>query len=71
MNKPVTELLRNQSLDDFMTEVVKLRNEMNSIGSNLNQAVKKLPILSRIAEFKSWIIYFETEEKKCKTRSVK
>jgi len=54
-----------------MTEVVKLRNEMNSIGSNLNQAVKKLPILSRIAEFKSWIIYFETEEKKCKTRSVK
>ncbi len=63
LNKPVTENYRNQSLDDFMTEAIKLRNELNSIGNNFNQAVKKLHTLSQITEFKSWIIYFETEEK--------
>ena len=32
---------RNQSLDDFMTEMMQLRSELNSIGNNFNQAVKK------------------------------
>ncbi len=63
LNKPVTQNYRNQSLDDFMTEAMKLRNELNSIGNNFNQAVKKLHTLSQITEFKSWIIYFETQEK--------
>ncbi len=63
LNKPLTENYRNQSLDDFMTEAIKLRNKLNSIGNNFNQAVKKLHTLSQIAEFKSWIIHFETQEK--------
>ncbi len=46
-----------------MTDAIKLRNELNSIGNNFNQAVKKLYTLSQITEFKSWIIYFKTEEK--------
>ena len=46
-----------------MTEAIKLRNELNSIGNNVNQAVKKLHTLSQIAKFKSWIIYYEKEEK--------
>ena len=62
-DKPITVYERNQSLDDFMTEMIKLRNELNNIGNNFNQAVKKLHTLQQIAEFKSWIVTYELEKK--------
>jgi len=62
-DKPITVYQRNKSLDDFMTEMITLRNELNSIGNNFNQAVKKLHTLQQIAEFKSWIITYELEKK--------
>jgi hypothetical protein len=52
----VTILTRNQSLDDFMTEMIQLRNELSAIGNNYNQAVHKLHILSTIPEFKDWAL---------------
>ena len=62
-DKPITVYQRNKSLDDFMTEMISLRNELNSIGNNFNQAVKKLHTLQQIAEFKAWIITYELEKK--------
>ena len=62
LGKPVISTYRNQSLDDFMTEMMQLRNELNSIGNNFNQAVKKLHSLSQISEFKSWLINYELEK---------
>lgn len=62
LDKPITATYRNQSLDDFMTEVMQLRSELNSIGNNFNQAVKKLHTLQQIAEFRSWIISYELEK---------
>ena len=62
-DKPITVYQRNKSLDDFMTEMITLRNELNSIGKNFNQAVKKLHTLQQIAEFKAWIITYELEKK--------
>jgi hypothetical protein len=62
-DKPITVYQRNKSLDDFMTEMINLRNELNSIGNNFNQAVKKLHTLQQIAEFKAWIITYELEKK--------
>src|SRR3978361_1984105 len=55
-DKPVTVYQRNKSLDDFMAEMILLRNELNGIGNNFNQAVKKLHKLQQIPEFNSWII---------------
>ncbi len=46
-----------------MAEMVLLRKELNGIGNNFNQAVKKLHTLQQIAEFKSWIITYELEKK--------
>ncbi len=63
LSKPVTTTYRNQSLDDFMAEMIRLRNELSSLGSNFNQAVKKLHTLSQIAEFKGWLITWELEKK--------
>lgn len=60
--KPVVSTYRNQSLDDYMAEVMKLRNELNAIGNNFNQAVKKLHTLQQIGEFRSWLITCELEK---------
>ncbi len=53
---------RDRSLDDYMTEVIKLKNELNNIGNNFNQAVKILHTLHQIHEFKSWIITYEMDK---------
>lgn len=62
LNKAITATYRNQSLDDFMAEMIKLRSELNSIGSNFNQAVKKLHSLQQIGEFRNWITTYELEK---------
>lgn len=62
-DKPITTNYRNQSLDEFMSEIIRLRTELNGIGNNFNQAVKKLHTLQQISEFKDWIISNELEKK--------
>ncbi len=54
---------RNKSLDDFMAEMIVLRKQLNAIGNNQNQAVKKLHTLHQIPEFRNWIIACEIEKK--------
>ena len=63
LDKPITTNYRNQSLDEFMLEIIRLRTELNGIGNNFNQAVKKLHTLQQISEFKDWIISSELEKK--------
>jgi hypothetical protein len=61
--KPFTVYHRNQSLDELMVELIELRKEMNGIGNNFNQAVKKLHTLSQIPEFRSWLLTWELDQK--------
>jgi len=61
--KPIVTTYRNRSQDDLMAELTKLRNELNAVGNNFDQAVKKLHTLQQIAEFKSWLIAYEVEKK--------
>jgi hypothetical protein len=62
LNKPVVVTHRNNSLDDYMTEAIRLKNELNNIGNNFNQAVKRLHTLHQIQEFKRWIITYEKDK---------
>nr|WP_294921793.1 plasmid mobilization relaxosome protein MobC [uncultured Flavobacterium sp.] len=62
-NKTITTNYRNESLDEFMGEIIRLRSELKAIGNNLNQAVKKLHTLNQIPEFRTWIISHELEQK--------
>ena len=62
-DKPVVTTYRNSSQDDLMAELTRLRSELNAVGNNFNQAVKKLHTLSQIAEFRSWLIAYEVEKK--------
>lgn len=61
-NKPVVATYRNKSLDDLMTELIQLKKELNGIGNNFNQAVKKLHTLHQIPEFRQWLEVYEAEK---------
>jgi hypothetical protein len=60
LNKPVTIRQRNQSMDEFMTEMIKLRAELSAIGNNFNQAVHKLHLLKNVNDLKIWVLMNET-----------
>lgn len=62
-DKSIVTTYRKQSLDDFMDETIVLHNELNTIGTNINQAVKKLHTLQQIPEFRNWIISFDLDKK--------
>ncbi|PIF34523.1 hypothetical protein CLU81_5178 [Flavobacterium sp. 9] len=62
-NKPITTYYRNQSIDDAMEEIIIMRNELNAVGNNLNQVVKKMHTLQQIPEFREWIVRYEEERK--------
>lgn len=62
-DKPVVTTYRNSSQDDIMVELTRLRTELNALGNNFNQAVKKLHTLRKIAEFKAWLVTHELERR--------
>lgn len=55
LQKPVTFKVRNESADQFLHEMIGLKKELNAIGNNYNQAVKKLHTLNHINEVKGWL----------------
>lgn len=63
LDKAVTVNIRNQSLDDLMTELIALKDELNAIGNNYNQMVKRLHSLNHISEIKSWLTLHEAARK--------
>jgi len=61
-DKPIVTTYRSGSQDDLMTELTRLRNELNAVGNNFNQVVRKLHTLSQIPEFRNWLITYEVEK---------
>lgn len=62
-DKPIAITYRNRSMDGLVEELARVRDELNHIGNNFNQAVKRLHTLDQIAEFKQWLIAYEVEKK--------
>lgn len=73
LQKPVIVKYRNQSADDFLKEMLELKKELNAIGNNFNQAVKKLHILDKIPEFRFWITHHQGMQQAlvCKVEEIK
>ena len=63
LQDPVVILYRNQSADDFLSEMVELKNELNAIGQNFNQLVKRLHTLDHLPEIKTWVLLNEASKK--------
>ncbi|MBC9797038.1 plasmid mobilization protein [Sinomicrobium weinanense] len=61
LGKPMIGSYRNQSLQDVLAELYKLRRDLHGVSNNFNQAVRKLHTLRNIPEFKSWIQHYDRE----------
>lgn len=62
LDKPITVYTRNQSFDDFVSEMILLRFELRAIGNNFNQSVKKLYTASSDTEIKTWALLNENSK---------
>ncbi|UBM58814.1 plasmid mobilization relaxosome protein MobC [Marinilongibacter aquaticus] len=60
--RPVVTAYRNGSADDFIEEMGRLRMELNRLGNNFNQTVKKLHGIGGLAEFRNWCTLWEREK---------
>jgi hypothetical protein len=63
LKEPVNIFYRNATADDFLEEMILLKNELNAIGKNFNQAVHKLHMLDHVHEIKIWAQRNETSKK--------
>ena len=63
LKEPVNVIYRNQSADDFLSEMILLKKELNAIGNNFNQSVHKLHTLDHVPEIKAWAILNESSKK--------
>lgn len=61
-NRLVTVIERNASQDQMIGELSELREELNRLGNNFNQATKRLHSINQIAEFRNWIASYEAEK---------
>lgn len=62
LKMPITAKIRNQSQDELLAEITALRNELKVIGTNLNQATKKLHSLRSLSDFKEWVLLFDQDK---------
>ena len=59
LQKPVIVKFRNESADQFLSQMLLLKKELSAIGNNYNQAVKNLHTLNHIQEVKWWLTRHE------------
>ncbi len=62
LNKPVSITYRNQSVDDFLADMLSLKRELNAIGINFNQAVHRLHTLQFVPEIQHWVMLNEQDK---------
>jgi hypothetical protein len=62
LQQPVVINYRNQSVDETLSELSQLVTELNSIGRNFNQAIKKLHTLDHLPELQTWILLNESSK---------
>ena len=54
LEKTITVLHRDQAIDDTLEELILLRKELNFLGNNFNQTVRKLNSVNGMPEAKHW-----------------
>ena len=59
LRKPVIIKTRDVSVDRLVEEIILVKKELNAIGNNLNQAVRKLNSFDKYPDVKNWLIYYQ------------
>jgi hypothetical protein len=62
LQRPITTRYRNQSLDEFIPVALALKNELQAIGRNFNQAVRRINNLPQAGDLKDSLEYFAAEQ---------
>ncbi len=62
LQKPITVYTRSKTNDEFLGEMILLKNELKAIGNNFNQLVKKLHTIDNDEEIKSWALMNENSK---------
>lgn len=62
-NRPVATMTRDVSADEAITQMSHLNRELNAIGSNFNQLVRKVNATSQAVEIKSLLLLFDSQTK--------
>ena len=69
LERPIVIKYRNESMDAAMEELILIKQELNAIGNNFNQAVKKLHTLKQIPEFRQWVSVSEVIQEQLNNRT--
>lgn len=62
LQKPVIIRTHNESLDQFIADMVQLRKELKNIGDDVNQSVHHLQTLQTLPEIQQWILINEQDK---------
>jgi hypothetical protein len=62
LGRPLNVKYRNASVDDFLTDMLVMKRELNAVGNNFNQSVHKLHTLDHVPEIRQWAIRNEQEK---------
>ena len=54
LERKITIVYRDQTMDEVLEELIQLRKELNQVGVNFNQAVKKLNSISGTPDARLW-----------------
>lgn len=60
-NRLITTITRDASADEAITQMSHVNRELNAIGSNFNQLVKKVNATSQTGEIKALLLLFESQ----------
>ena len=55
LGEPVTVIHRDKSMDEVLEELALLRRELNSVGNNLNQAVRNINSAHGLPDSRLWM----------------
>lgn len=62
-SKLITTITRDASADEAITQMSHLNRELNAIGSNFNQLVRKVNATSQAVEMKGLLLLFDSQKK--------
>lgn len=62
-SKPITTLTRDASADEAIIQMSHLNRELNAIGTNFNQLVRKVNATSQASEIKALLLLFDSQKK--------
>jgi len=62
-SRPITTITRDASADEAITQMGNLNRELNAIGNNFNQLVRRVNVTSQAEEIEGLLLLFESQKK--------